>query len=87
MIEGIIQDYYDGMFASTGSSSATCNKVLCQRGANSGSPSENEALLRQFDKAEIYAPIFEMHPCKAPGPDGVHAIFYQKIWHIVGDDV
>ena len=28
-----------------------------------------------------------MHPCKALGPDGMHAIFYQCFWHIVGDDV
>lgn len=28
-----------------------------------------------------------MHPCKAPGPDGMHVIFYQWFWHIIGDDV
>lgn len=37
-----------------------------------------------FAVEEIKQMLFEMEPCKAPGPDGFSVVFYQKAWGIVG---
>lgn len=36
------------------------------------------------DDIEIRSTIFSITPLKAPGTDGLHAIFYQSQWDIVG---
>lgn len=47
----------------------------------------NKSLTRQVSEAEIRRAIFSMQPNKAPGPDGMSPIFYQKFWNIVKKDV
>ena len=47
----------------------------------------NQMLVKQFTRNEIEAALKQMHPTKSPGPDGMLAIFYQKYWDIVGNDV
>ena len=48
---------------------------------------QNEFFIQPFSASEIKDAIVGMHPDKAPGPDGFHALFYQRNWHIVGDQV
>ena len=47
----------------------------------------NQSLIKQFTKDEIEAALKQIHPTKSPGLDGMPAIFYQKYWDIVGNDV
>ncbi|XP_060962207.1 uncharacterized protein LOC133032318 [Cannabis sativa] len=50
-------------------------------------PGDNENMLKIPSDEEIAAAVFELHPLKAPGPDGFSGCFYQKILGIVGQDV
>ena len=51
------------------------------------SPDMRDLLSSEYSPKEIKAALFQMGPTKTLGPDGMNALFYQKFWHIVGDDV
>uniref|UniRef100_A0A803P703 Uncharacterized protein n=1 Tax=Cannabis sativa TaxID=3483 RepID=A0A803P703_CANSA len=45
---------------------------------------QNDSLLCPITAEEVKQAIFQMHPDKAPGPNGMNPDFYQKHWDTVG---
>ena len=46
-----------------------------------------EFLSSEFTAEEVKVALFQMGPIKALGPNGMNALFYQKFWHVVGNNV
>ncbi|XP_057452127.1 uncharacterized protein LOC130743933 [Lotus japonicus] len=55
--------------------------------ANRLSDSHLQVLADPFTKEDVEEALFQMHPTKAPGADGFLALFYQRFWDVIGDDV
>ena len=36
---------------------------------------------------EVHATVKQMAPLKAPGPDGIPPVFFQKFWPLIGNEV
>ena len=47
----------------------------------------NAALTQEFTVEEVRTALGQMHPTKAPSPDAMSALFYQKYWDIIGLNV
>ncbi|XP_042968979.1 uncharacterized protein LOC122301650 [Carya illinoinensis] len=47
----------------------------------------NRHLTREFTAEEVRTTLFQTNPLGSPGLDGFSAIFFQKHWDIVGEDV
>ena len=47
----------------------------------------NSLLTTEYVKAEVNEALNQMEPLKAPGPDGLPPMFFQKFWPCIGEDV
>jgi hypothetical protein len=47
----------------------------------------NDDLIPHYTTDDMKKSVFSIGDLKAPGPGGLHALFYKKIWHLVGPDI
>ena len=47
----------------------------------------NDILTAPYTREEVKKALFNIGDLKAPGPDGLHAVFYKRFWHIIGEDL
>ncbi|KAF5452149.1 hypothetical protein F2P56_027179, partial [Juglans regia] len=85
-MEGVFNRYFQKLFTSSEPSKdeiTNCLKNVEPRVSNE----MNVNLTRSFTRLEVEDAINQMAPLKSPGPDGFGTCFYQKHWHIVGNEV
>lgn len=47
----------------------------------------NQKLNLEVSNSDIERAVFELGPYKAPGPEGLNGLFFQKNWDIIKGDV
>ncbi|CAA7043010.1 unnamed protein product [Microthlaspi erraticum] len=77
-------NYFDNLFTSI---SPTDFTGILSNVSERGTSRENEILTQRVTEAEVRETLFMMNAEKAPGPDGMTALFFQRSWHIVKDDI
>ena len=83
-IASIATEYFKELFSTSSPSRIEEVANLVPR---SVTPKMNEQLTKEFQREEIIQAIHSMHPKKAPSPDRMSAIFYQKYWDVIGNDI
>jgi hypothetical protein len=83
-IEKVFLNFFEDLFSS---SNPVGMDLVCQVVNGRLSTDHIESCNQIFTKEEVKDALDQMHPLKAPGPDGLPAIFFQKYWNIVGKEI
>jgi hypothetical protein len=83
-IKPIIQDYFSQLFTSEVDNTS---QELLQKVKPRVTAEMNERLIAPFTEKEVKEALFAIGDFKAPGTDGMHAIFFKKFWPFIEDAV
>ncbi|KAK3226139.1 hypothetical protein Dsin_006001 [Dipteronia sinensis] len=85
-LETVATNYFRGLFCSTGPTIGDIGKIV--DGVTPRMTSHISRFLdAKFTGEEVRTTVFAMNPIKAPGSDGLPAIFYQHYWQLVGSNI
>ena len=83
-VVGILTSYNQQLFSSS-------NPISIEDAVadipNSVDAEMNQYLTAEYIRAKVERAMNQMEPLKAPGPDGLPPLFFQRYWRVVGDDV
>lgn len=83
-LRSFIADYYKSLFSSN---TGTREEDLLVNVPRSVTVEMNDFLKKGFTTDEIKEALNSMGDLKAPGPDGMPAVFYKRFWDLVGGKV
>jgi hypothetical protein len=84
LLKPLVFDYFSNLFSSE---VQVTDQAVLEKIAPRITPEMNEKLLAPFSAEDVKKAAFSIGDYKAPGPDGLHAIFYKKFWSICGEDI
>ncbi|XP_060964152.1 uncharacterized protein LOC115722573 [Cannabis sativa] len=85
-VEDIAISYFQQLFTKKNNGIDIAD-VLRRCVPNRLSSAENALLMEPFTSEEVKMAMFQIHPLKAPGKDGLPGLFFQKNWDVVGKEV
>jgi exonuclease III len=83
-LKSFIANYYNSLFTSN---VGPDDGALLSNVSRRVSAEMNDSLMRKFSSEDIKEALNSMGDLKAPGPDGMPAVFYKRFWELIGDKV
>ena len=80
-IEKVFIEYYSDLFISSKPSKFA---EIAEAMQPKVTQSMNAMLVREFQASEVHKTLKQMYPLKAPSPNGMPPLFFQKFWFTVG---